>query len=87
MYWRFAKSMSITNRLLLIFIGSTVLILSIITGLIYPPMKELLHHTHLNNEHYNYLLTRICIKNFFVGLWFSTLIIILGQLFARKKKA
>ncbi|HAT1957920.1 TPA: two-component sensor histidine kinase, partial [Legionella pneumophila] len=42
MYWRFANSMSITNRLLLIFIGSTVLILSIITGLIYPPMKELL---------------------------------------------
>ncbi|HAT1771310.1 TPA: two-component sensor histidine kinase [Legionella pneumophila] len=85
MYWRFAKSMSITNRLLLIFIGSTVLILSIITGLIYPPMKELLHHTHLNNEHYNYLLTRICIKNFFVGLWFSTLIIILASYLLAKK--
>lgn len=85
MYWKFAKSMSITNRLLLIFICSTVLILSIITGLIYPPMRELLHHTHLNNEHYSYLLTQICIKKFFIGLWFSTLIIILASYLLAKK--
>ncbi|MDR3443133.1 MAG: ATP-binding protein [Legionella sp.] len=78
MYWKFAKSMSITNRLLLLFICSTVLILSVITGLVYPPMKELLHQAHLSNEHYSYLLTQICIKKFFIALWFSALILVIA---------
>ncbi|KTC87055.1 ATP-binding protein [Legionella brunensis] len=85
MYWKSAKSMSITNRLLLIFICSTVLILSVITGLVYPPMRELLQQSHLNHEHYSYLLTQVCIKKFFAGLWFSTLIIIIASYLLAKK--
>lgn len=85
MSWKFAKSMSITNRLLLIFIGSTVLILSVITALIYPPMHELLYQSHMNNEHYSYILTQVCIKKFFIALWFSTLILIIASYFLAKK--
>ncbi|QEY51860.1 ATP-binding protein [Legionella longbeachae] len=85
MYWKFAKSMSITNRLLLIFISSTLLILSVITLLVYPPMKELLIQSHLRNEHYSYLLTEVCIKNFFIALWFSTLITIIASYLLAKK--
>ncbi len=85
MYWKFAKSMSITNRLLLIFICSTVLSLSIITLLVYPPMHELLVQSHLKNEHYSYLLTQVCIKKFFVGLWASTLILIIASYMLAKK--
>ena len=77
--------MSITNRLLLIFIFSTVLILSVITGLVYPPMRALLHQAYLDNQHYHYLLTQICIKKFFIGLWVSTLIIIVTSYFLAKK--
>lgn len=85
MFWKFAKSMSITTRLLLIFFCSTLLILSLITGLVYPPMKELLHQTHFNNEHYTYLLTQVCIKKFFIALWFSALIIIVASYLIAKK--
>lgn len=85
MSWKCAKSMSLTNRLLFLFICSTVLILSLITGLVYPPMSELLHQAHLNNEHSSYLLTQICIKQFFAALWLSTLIIIIASYFLVKK--
>lgn len=85
MSWKFAKSLSITDRLVLIFVSSTILILSVITALIYPPMKELLHQATLKQEHYNFLLTQICIKKFFVGLWVSTLIIILTSYILAKK--
>lgn len=77
--------MSITKRLLLIFIGSTALILSVITGLLYPPMKELLQQSHLNHEHYSYLLTQMCIKKLFIGLWLSTLIMIIASYWLAKK--
>lgn len=53
-----------------------LLILIIITGLVYPPMKELLHNAQLNHEQYNYLLAQICIKKFFIGLWISGFILI-----------
>ncbi|KTD35853.1 sensor histidine kinase [Legionella nautarum] len=85
MYWKFAKSMSITNRLLLVFFCSNLLILSLITGLVYPPMKELLHQAHSNNEYYTYLLTQVCIKKFFAALWFSALIIIIASYLIAKK--
>lgn len=85
MYWKSAKSMSITNRLLLIFICSTLLILSVITGLVYPPMREMLLQAHLNNEHYSYLLTQVCIKKFFAALWFSALILIIASYLLAKK--
>lgn len=85
MYWKFAKSISITNRLLLIFVSSTLLTLLIITALVYPPMKELLYQSHVNNEHYSYLLTQICIKKFFIALWFSALIFIIASYLLAKK--
>ncbi|MCA0402793.1 MAG: heavy metal sensor histidine kinase [Proteobacteria bacterium] len=85
MYWKFAKSISIANRLLLIFICSSVLILSVITAFVYPPLKELLHQSHLNKEHYSYLLSQICIKKFFIALWFSTSIIIIASYFLVRK--
>ena len=77
--------MSITNRLLLIFICSSVLILSAITALVYPPLKELLYQAKVNNEHYSYLLTQVCIKKFFIALWFSTSIIIIASYFLVRK--
>ena len=77
--------MSITSRLLLIFVCATVLILLVITGLVYPPMKELLLQSRINHEHHDYLLTQICIKKFFIGLWCSALItMIASYLLARK---
>jgi two-component system heavy metal sensor histidine kinase CusS len=48
-------------------------------------MRELLHQSHLNNEHYSYLLTQICIQKFFVALWFSALIIIIASYLLAKK--
>jgi len=85
MFWKYAKSLSMTDRLLLIFICSTLLILSIITGLIYPPMKELLQQSTVNHEHYSYILTNVCIKKFFIALWISTLIIIGASYLLAKK--
>lgn len=78
MFWKFGKTLSITNRLLLIFLSSILLILLVITGLIYPPLKALLHHARLNNDHYNFLLTQICIKKFFIALWISTAVFVIA---------
>lgn len=85
MSWKPANSLSITSRLLLIFTCSLVLILLIITGLIYPPLKELLYQSNLSHQHYCYLLTQICIKKFFIGLWLSVGIIIIASYLVVKK--
>ncbi len=62
-----------------------VLILIVITGLVYPPLKELLHVAHINHEQYNFVLTQICIKKFFIGLWVSALILICASYLVAKK--
>ena len=85
MSWKFANSMSIINRLLLIFFSTMLLILIVITGLVYPPLKELLHVAHINHEQYNFVLTQICIKKFFIGLWVSALILICASYIVAKK--
>lgn len=85
MSWRSVKSLSIINRLLILFICSMLLILIIITSLIYPPLKKLLHQAQLHQEHYNYLLAQICIKKFFAGLWISSFILIITSYMIAKK--
>ncbi|CAM2762413.1 ATP-binding protein [Legionella worsleiensis] len=85
MSWKFANSMSIINRLLLIFIVTTVLILSVITVLVYPPLKKLLYLAHQNQEYHHFVLAQICIKKFFIGLWISALILICASCFMAKK--
>lgn len=85
MFWNYAKTLSITNRLLIIFIGSIGLILCVVTSLIYPPMQELLFHARQNHEQYSYLLTQICIKKFFIALWASTLVLIGASYLLAKK--
>lgn len=62
-----------------------LLILIVITGLVYPPLKELLHVAHINHEQYNFVLTQICIKKFFIGLWVSALILICASYLVAKK--
>ena len=78
MFWKSGKALSMTNRLLLIFVASTVLMLSIITALIYPPMRDLLNQSHFNHEHHSYLLTQICVKKFFMALWLSSGVIVVA---------
>lgn len=85
MFWKYVSSMSIITRLLLIFICSMLLVLIIITGLVYPPMRELLHQAQLNHQQYNYLLAQICIKKFFIGLWISSFILICTSYLIAKK--
>lgn len=85
MSWKFANSMSIVNRLLLIFVTTILLILTVITVLIYPPLKELLHLAQMNQEQYHFVLAQICIKNFFIGLWVSALILICASYWVAKK--
>jgi two-component system, OmpR family, heavy metal sensor histidine kinase CusS len=76
MFWKYVSSISITNRLLLIFLCATLLILVVITGLVYPPMKEMLTQARVNHQYQNYLLAQICINKFFIGLWCSALVVI-----------
>jgi len=85
MSWKFVKPMSITHRLLLIFILSTVLMLSVLTGLIYPPLRELLQQSQINHELSSHLLTQICIKKLFVGIWLSALILFAACYLLTKK--
>ena len=40
-------------------------------------MKALLFQAKLHHQHYDYLLAKICIKKFFISLWFSSFIIII----------
>ncbi len=85
MSWKLVNSISIINRLLILFICSILLILIIITGLVYPPLKELLYQAQLHQEHYNYLLAQICIKKFFAGLWISSFILMITSYIIAKK--
>ncbi len=55
--------MSITKRLVLIYMIATGLILGLITGLVYPTLNELALHSS------NHLLATICIKKLFFALW------------------
>lgn len=85
MSWKFVNSMSITDRLLLIFLTSIVLILGLITLLMYPPLKSLLHHARMHHEYDHFLLTQICIKKFFIALWCSALVALAAAYFLAKK--
>jgi len=55
--------MSITKRLVFIYMISIGLILGLITGLLYLTLQELLPQTS------NHYLMNICVKNLFYGLW------------------
>jgi|GEM_PF-4987416 len=85
MSWRSFKSMSITNRLLLTFISATVLILVVITSLVYPPMLEMMHEAKKHHEYSHFLLTQICIKKLFSGIWISAFVVIITSYFLAKK--
>ncbi|TAL64136.1 MAG: HAMP domain-containing protein [Legionella sp.] len=85
MSWTFVKRLSITNRLLAIFISAILLILTLITLLVYPPMHSLLHHAKMNHEAYSSWLTQVCINKLFIGIWLSALIMIIVSYWLAKK--
>ncbi len=85
MFWKRVKSISIAKQLLAIYILTTVLILSIITGLVYPPLKILLHNAVLANNQPDYLLTKWCLKLFFSGLWVTSGIAVIAGYFLSRQ--
>lgn len=63
--------MSITQRLLILYLLSIVMILTLITSLIYPPLHDLMIQAGLEHATKDYLLAKMCIKKFFIALWIA----------------
>ncbi|MDF1678086.1 MAG: ATP-binding protein [Legionellaceae bacterium] len=61
--------MSITKRLLSVYLLSTFSILALITTLVYPPLYDLMVHISAQHVTNDYLLAKVCIQYFFIALW------------------
>ena len=78
MFWKRAKPFSLVSKLVTCYCASLFLILAFVTLTIYPSLKVLLKHAEITQQIMTLFLTKLCLRNLFIGIWVAAL----GSVFA-----